>query len=75
MCSAVVMLTYAKPTALKLHHQSMLTSCSQCPLNVILGRCQMCQFYENARVFVETMSGGHAQLIKTMPTITGYSAC
>ena len=39
MCSAVIMLTYMKPTALKIQHQSMLTSCSPCPLNIILGRC------------------------------------
>ena len=43
------------------------------------GRCSDVSFYENvyenARVFVETMIGGHAQLLKAVPTITGHSAC
>ena len=69
MCSAVIILMYVKPTALKLLHQSMLTSCSQCPLNVILGRCKMSLVYENARVFVETMTGGHVRLLKAVPVI------
>ena len=63
------MLTYVKPTALKLHHQSMLASCSQCPLNVILGRCKMSSIYDNARVSVEMMTGGHVALLKAVPAI------
>ena len=38
MCSAVIKLTCMKPTALGSQHQSMLTSCSPCPLNIILAR-------------------------------------
>ena len=67
MCSAVIMLTYLKPAALKLRHQSMLTSSSQCTLNVILRRCKMTLVYENARVFVEMMTGGHVRLLKAVP--------
>ena len=66
-CSAVIMLIYVKPTALKLHHKSMLTSCSQCPLNVILGRCKMSSIYDNARVSVEMMTGYHVTLLKAVP--------
>ena len=49
MCSAVIMLTCLKLTALDIRHQSMLTSCSPCPLNVILGRCSDELVYGNAR--------------------------
>ena len=47
----------------------MLTSCSQCPLNVnvILRRCKMSLVYENARVFVEMMTGGHVRQLKAVP--------
>ena len=61
------MLTYLKPAALKLRHQSMLTSSSQCTLNVILRRCKMTLVYENARVFVEMMTGGHVRLLTAVP--------
>ena len=61
------MLTYLKPTALKLHHQSMLTSCSQCPLNVILGRCSDELMYDNARVSVEMTTGGLVRLLEAVP--------
>ena len=40
-----------------------------CPLNVILGRCKMSLVYENARVSVETMTGGHVRLLKAVPVI------
>ena len=58
---------YLKPTVLKLQHQSMLTSCSQCPLNVILSRCSDALVYDDARVSVETMTGGHVMLLKAVP--------
>ena len=31
------MLTCIKPTSFEIQHQSMMTSCSPCPLNIILG--------------------------------------
>ena len=67
MCSAVTILTYLKPTALELHNQSMLTSCSQCPLNVILGRCSDELMYDNARVSVEMTTGGLVRLLEAVP--------
>ena len=67
MCSAVTILTYLKPTALELHNQSMLTSCSQCLLNVILGRCSDELMYDNARVSVEMTTGGLVRLLEAVP--------
>ena len=61
------MLTYLKPSALKLRHQSMLTSSSQCTLNVFLRRCKMTLVYENARVFVEIMIDGHVRPLEAVP--------